>query len=71
MVGYGPMAAENTRTLTEALAARFGTRESTIATYHKAYALATAGCFGSGPEDGHFRWCAGQLGGLDRGGEYP
>ena len=61
---YGPTAAENTRTLTEALAARFGTRKSTIATYRKAYALATAGCFGVGPEDGHFRWCARQLGGL-------
>ena len=58
---YGPTAAENTRTLTEALAARFGTTKSTIATYRKAYALATAGCFGSGPEDGHFRWCARQL----------
>ena len=63
---YGPMAAENTRTLTEALTARFGTRESTIATYRKAYALATAGCFGSGPEDGHFRCCARRLRGLSR-----
>ena len=58
---YGPTAAENTQLLTEALADRFGTKESTIATYRKAYALATAGCFGSGPEDGHFAWCARQL----------
>ena len=58
---YGPTAAENTRMLTEALAARFGTTKTTIATYRKAYALTTAGCFGSGPEDGHFRWCARQL----------
>ena len=58
---YGPTATENTQLLTEALADRFGTKESTIATYRKAYALATAGCFGSGPEDGHFAWCARQL----------
>ena len=58
---YGPAAVENTHALTEALTARFGTERSTVATYRKAYALATAGCFGSGPEDGHFASCARQL----------
>ena len=58
---YGPAAVKNTHTLTGALTARFGTTCRTVATYRKAYAMATAGCFGSGPEDGHFAWCARQL----------
>ncbi|WP_295693956.1 hypothetical protein [Lapillicoccus sp.] len=58
---YGPSAVENTANLTAAMASRFGTRATSIATYRSAYALATAGCFGSGPEDGHFAWCVQQL----------
>lgn len=58
---YGPDALQVTDELTEALTGRFGTAESTIHTYRHAYALITAGAFGSGPEDGHFTWCANLL----------
>lgn len=54
---YGPEAASATALLTSSLARRFGTPASTIRTYRDAYALITAGAYGAGPNDGHFRWC--------------
>ncbi len=65
---YGPPAAENTANLTAAMVSRFGTKVTTIATYRSAYALATAGCFGTGPEDGHVARCVRQLSVSTRGG---
>lgn len=54
---YGPETASTTALLTHSLASRFDTPASTIRTYRDAYALVTAGTYGSGPDDGHFRWC--------------
>lgn len=58
---YSPAARSTTDQLTAALTARFATRQATVRTYRSAYALITAGAYGTGPEDGHFAWCASML----------
>ncbi len=54
---YGPKAKLATEQLTCALTARFGTPATTIRAYRHAYALITAGAYGTSLEDGHFAWC--------------
>lgn len=58
---YGPHAAEHTTELTQLFAHELGYAEATLETYQAAYALTTYDLFGTGEDDGHFRWCAAQL----------
>ncbi|MEU9571823.1 aminoglycoside phosphotransferase family protein [Streptomyces massasporeus] len=58
---YGPDAAHHTAELTRLFARELGHAEEVLELYRKAYALITYDLFGTGPHDGHFRWCAGLL----------
>ncbi|MFF7768490.1 phosphotransferase family protein [Streptomyces massasporeus] len=58
---YGPDAAHHTAELTRLFARELGHAEEVLDLYRKAYALITYDLFGTGPHDGHFRWCAALL----------
>ncbi|MBX9361529.1 phosphotransferase family protein [Streptomyces sp. WAC04114] len=58
---YGPDAAHHTAELTRLFARELGHAEEVLELYRKAYALITYDLFGTGPQDGHFRWCAALL----------
>ncbi|GGV71393.1 hypothetical protein GCM10010228_29180 [Streptomyces massasporeus] len=58
---YGPDAAHHTTELTRLFARELGHAEEVLDLYRKAYALITYDLFGTGPHDGHFRWCAALL----------
>ncbi|MEW2809128.1 hypothetical protein AB0929_18810 [Streptomyces massasporeus] len=58
---YGPDAAHHTAEPTRLFARELGHAEEVLDLYRKAYALITFDLFGTGPHDGHFRWCAALL----------
>lgn len=59
---YGPHAEEHTAEFTRFFAHELGYEPATLTAYQAAYALTTYDLFGLDDCDGHFRWCAEQLG---------
>ncbi|MEV0242682.1 aminoglycoside phosphotransferase family protein [Streptomyces sp. NPDC050674] len=58
---YGPDADRHTAELSRLFARELGHAEEVLTLYRRAYALITYDLFGTGPQDGHFRWCAVRL----------